>query len=76
LEINVALDYPKAANLNNWTCLAVRKQVSRTELINLYRYSAFSNPNKYEFPDLEDVGILEALHHRYSKYLYNKIIGA
>ena len=37
LEINVALDYPKAANLNNWICFAVKKQVSRMELINLYR---------------------------------------
>ena len=37
LEINVALDYPKAANLNNWIRLAVKKQVSRMELINLYR---------------------------------------
>ena len=37
LEINVALDYRKAANLNNWIRLAAKKQVSRMELINLYR---------------------------------------
>ena len=36
LEINVALDYPNAAILNNWIRLAAKKQVSRVNLINVY----------------------------------------